>query len=138
MKKHLKLIKNEESYDMWKDSDEAGYPHVAIFEDNHPETPIKTIIYVKEKGLSFPITLIPNTTTEEALKLFNYIINKSNGNVEYSLNSNEIIFIEINGTRMQIQAFNYTDGSLDYIESHRLESGWYVEIWKDGRVKIWD
>lgn len=48
MKKYLKLIKSEESYNTWKDSDEAGYPHVAMYETNHPEaTSSEGIIYEK-------------------------------------------------------------------------------------------
>lgn len=46
--KHIKLIKSEESYNTWKDSDEAGYPHVAMYEVNHPEvTSNKSIIFEK-------------------------------------------------------------------------------------------
>lgn len=42
---YLKIIKNNEKYDTWKDSEEAGYPHVVMYEDGHPEVSAKTVIY---------------------------------------------------------------------------------------------
>lgn len=53
MKKYLKLIKSEESYNTWKDSDEAGYPHVAMYETNHPEITSGEII-IFEKSTEKP------------------------------------------------------------------------------------
>jgi hypothetical protein len=54
--KHIKLIKSEESYNTWKDSDEAGYPHVAMYEANHPDvTSGESIIFEKRTEKPKPI-----------------------------------------------------------------------------------
>ena len=59
---YLKIIKNNEKYDTWKDSDEAGYPHVVMYEKGHSEAPVKTVVYEKrtKKPSMFPIYLTSN------------------------------------------------------------------------------
>lgn len=107
MKKYLKLIKGEESYDIWKDSDEAGYPHVAMYNEN--------IIFEKrtEKPSLFPIYLTSNVvsfTEDEVGMVATYTFNTEKINNEKYL-SDYIFDFYIS----KLEPL-YSDGELLYYE----------------------
>lgn len=87
--KYLKKFKTNTDYQAFKVSDNWATPNVSVTEEN-------TEIYYNPIGLSFPVTLVEGTTSENGRLLYEYICNNYEPNV--SITPNEVIFITENGS----------------------------------------